>query len=227
MTNIDDLSHEAPPIELFFNDLCSKNLDMTDFQLKNASKFAHILHRENGVQNLTRILGVDQFYDGHLQDVLQLFHVEHNLGWMIGPKVIDIGSGSGVPGLLAAAIDKDLNRKWILTESEQKKAEYLENAAEELSLSNCVVFSERVERVINDVSPETVIARAVGTIDKIASWIWECSTWNNIILFKSRGWADEWSEASKTRFGKKLTVASMHEYSSAEKYRVLINIKRK
>jgi len=206
----------------FLAEIRTRNLPLTDEQAAQAARFAHLLHRENKTQNLTRILGVSEFIEGHLLDVMELFQLP-----TLGKRVLDIGSGSGVPGLLAASIDLDPSRVWFLSESESHKAEYLQRASEELQLARVSTFSQRAEAVVAAVRPDTVIARAVGTVDKIASWIFECSTWNNLVLFKSRGWEEEWAEAQKTRFGKKLTVSHAHEYSAGEKYRVLISLKRK
>ncbi len=197
-------------------------LPMDEEHALAAARFGEILYRENVVQNLTRISGTADFVSGHLLDVLELLSLP-----TLGTRILDVGSGSGVPGLLGAAISTKSDRVWFLTESEKNKAEYLLRAKGELALSRASVFHKRAEDVVGLVKPDTIIARAVGTVDKIASWIWECSTWNNMILFKSRGWESEWKEAQKTRFGKKLTVIHTHDYSSKDKTRVLITLKRK
>lgn len=191
-------------------------------QISKASQFAEILHRENEIQNLTRILGVEDFIDGHLIDVVELFKLD-----TLGDVILDLGSGCGVPGLLAAAIDLDPEREWILCDSEKQKADFLAKSAEEMGLERVSVSADRVESVIQDIEPDTVLARAVGTVEKIAGWISNCSTWNNLILFKSKGWEEEWKEAKISRFGKKLTITHSQEYSSKDKYRILINLKKK
>lgn len=190
-------------------------------QVESAGQFAEILHRENKLQNLTRIIGVEEFIDGHLIDVIHLFNSQQ-----LADSVLDIGSGCGVPGLLAASIDLDRERIWYLCDSERNKADFLFKAASEMKLNQVKIYSNRVERILNDVRPKTIMARAVGTVDKIAGWIIECSTWNNLILFKSRGWEIEWSSAQKTRFGKKLTITHIHEYSSSDKYRVIVSLSK-
>ena len=195
---------------------------LTPDQVSKASLFAEILHRENELQNLTRILGVEDFIDGHLIDVLELLQFQS-----LGVLVLDIGSGCGVPGLLAAAIDLNEDREWFLCDSEKQKADFLSNTANEMGLNRVSITSSRVESVIQNIEPDTVIARAVGTVDKIAGWISNCSTWNNLILFKSKSWPEEWKEAQLNRFGKKLTVTQTKEYSSGDKYRVLINLRKK
>ena len=191
-------------------------------QVEKASQFAVLLHRENEIQNLTRILGVKDFVHGHLHDVVELFSLSS-----LGERVVDLGSGSGVPGLLAAAIDLNPQRKWILVESETNKARFLSEAALTLQLNNVLVVPKRIEIIIQSLEPDTVVARAVGTVEKIAGWISNCSTWNNLILFKSKGWKEEWLAAETSKFGKKLTIIHVHEYSSQNKFRLLITLKRK
>jgi len=212
-----------PSKEDFLKELVQKNggLKLSESQLEKAALFAHILHRENAEQNLTRILGVGEFVDGHLVDVVELLN-----GDILGAKVMDLGSGSGIPGLLAAAIDES-SREWFLVESERSKAEYLARSAAEMGLKHVSVFPLRAEEAIQQINPDTVIARAVGTVEKIAAWIWNCSTWNKLVLFKSRGWEDEWKQAQLNKFGKKLTVTQVKDYSNEHRTRVLITLRKK
>ena len=192
-------------------------------QVQKAAQFAVLLHLENQNQNLTRFLGVEAFVDGHLRDVIELLSSKG-----LGSRVLDLGSGCGVPGLLAAAIDLDHSRKFLLVESESNKAMFLAETAEKMGLKNVQVCPVRVEAVIQTLNPDTVIARAVGTVEKISGWIWNCSTWNNLILFKSRSWEEEWKASQLSKFGRKLTITQSHEYSSAdEKFRILVTLKRK
>ena len=104
-------------------------------QVDKASFFAEILHRENEIQNLTRILGVEEFIDGHLIDVIHLFEMD-----LLSSRVLDLGSGCGVPGLLAAAIDLDQSREWALCDSEKQKCEFLFATAKELEMQQPLAF---------------------------------------------------------------------------------------
>ena len=191
-------------------------------QIEGILTFAEILYKENQKQNLTRIEGVQDFVDGHLIDVLEFLKMLPE----VGNRIVDVGSGSGVPGLLAAVIDFQSLRQWHLVESEAHKAAYLARSVQMMGLKNVFIHADRIENVIEEISPDTVIARAVGKVDKIAAWIWKCSTWNNLILFKSRSWINEWKEAQLTKFGKKLTVTQTHEYSVSDKYRIIVKMTR-
>lgn len=210
-----------PSLSEFSDAIVLANLGLTENQVRKAALFAHILHRENENQNLTRILGVGEFVQGHLVDVVELLKQA-----TLGTDVADIGSGSGVPGLLAAAIDTHPNRMWYLVESEIGKAEFLSLAIEEMNLSNAEVSHGRAEELVRIIAPDTVVARAVGAVEKIAGWISNCSTWNNLILFKSRGWSDEWLLSQQSRFGKKLTITHTADYSNDHRTRFLVSLSR-
>jgi 16S rRNA (guanine527-N7)-methyltransferase len=210
-----------PSLTEFSDAIIAAQLDLSELQVRKAALFAHILHRENENQNLTRILGVGEFVQGHLIDVVELLKLP-----TLGTDVADIGSGSGVPGLLAAAVDLHPNRMWYLVESEIGKAEFLSLAIEEMKLSNAEVIHARAEEAVKSIGPDTIVARAVGTVEKIAGWISNCSTWNNLILFKSRGWQDEWLLSQQSRFGRKLTITHSADYSNSERTRILISLSR-
>lgn len=209
------------------NSDCSIYLQNKGIQLdlaNRASLFAEVLYRENQRQNLTRIVGNDGFYFDHLLDCLELM----KLNWLSSIN-FDLGSGCGVPGLLTALLDETTinSRRWILCESENSKADFLELAKNELNLDkNVFVEHKRAENSIQAHSPTTILTRAVGKVDKIMKYIDHCSTWNNLILFKGPSWDQEWSEAKKTKYGKKLTIIQIHEYLSRDKNRILVNLKR-
>ncbi len=205
----------------FLTDISRYAPNLSQESAKRAAEFAVKLYEGNKSQNLTRI-PAEEFVTGHLIDVLELLKFES-----LGERVMDIGSGCGVPGLLAAAIDNQTSRRWILVESEKQKAVFLLTCAEEMGLSDRVeVHADRAEKVIQVLKPDTVVARAVGPIDRIAAWIWNCSTWNNLILFKSRGWDLEWSNAQNNKYGKKLTITQKHEYGTEGKSRILVSLKK-
>ena len=210
-----------PSVREFSDAIADANLGLSVAQIQKVALFAHILHRDNEDQNLTRILGVNEFIEGHLKDTIELLKLKN-----LGQKILDIGSGCGVPGLLAACIEIDSDRLWQLCDSEIGKAKFLTEAVAELEINNAIVIHGRVEGLINQLKPDTVVARAVGTVEKIAGWIWNCSTWNNLILFKSRGWESEWEAGKLTRFGKKLTVTQRDDYSTKDVTRYLISLSR-
>ena len=175
-------------------------------------KFYTLLREENQVQNLTRLVEPLAFYQGHFIDVRELLKT----GWMDYPAM-DLGSGVGVPGLLSAVLSSDSAKTpWVLAESEKRKAEYLEKTVNNLDLAPFVrVFHGRAEEFLKSNSVQSIVVRAVGTVEKIYSWVRECSTWNNLILLKGPKWEEEWLSFSQSRFRKELVIESEYSYGVA------------
>jgi 16S rRNA (guanine527-N7)-methyltransferase len=183
--------------------------------------FYELLVAENQKQNLTRLISPEDFKNGHLVDVLELLKT----GWM-NESVVDLGSGCGVPGLLAALIEP---REWVLVESEKRKADFLARAVQELGLDHLVkVKAERLESYLKTQATDMIVARAVGSVEKIYSWIFKCSTWNKLVLLKGPGWEVEWQEFQKGRFKGALSLVDVHSYttSSGARERKIIKLVR-
>lgn len=177
---------------------------------------------ENERQNLTRLLSCSEFYEGHILDCRALLET----GW-ISEKMMDLGSGVGVPGLLLAILENSSH--WILAESEGHKAEFLRRSAMDLGLDKRVaVFGGRGEAYLQSQTVNGIVARAIGPVLRIYSWIRECSTWNNLILFKGPGWEREWEEFQGSRFRRELLIKEVKTYSVGPemKTRLLVHLRR-
>lgn len=87
-----------------------------------------------------------------------------------GATVADLGSGAGLPGLVAAIRRPDLSV--TLIEPMARRTRFLTEAAERLGLANVVVRRGRAEDVARE-DPErfdVVTSRAVAPLDKLARW---------------------------------------------------------
>jgi 16S rRNA (guanine527-N7)-methyltransferase len=170
------------------------------------SLFYKLVLEENEIQNLTRITAPKDFFEKNVLDVVALL----DLNWVDYPA-LDLGSGMGVPGVIAAILSGET---WILAESEKKKAEFLQKVVCELGLAGQVtVFSGRGEDFLKTQNVKTVVSRAVGPVSRIWGWLKKCSTWNKLVLFKGPGWDEEWKtlpEAEK----KKLRLARIQKYQA-------------
>lgn len=116
------------------------------------------------------------------------------------PTIYDFGSGNGFPGLVTAILYPTI--KIVCVESDQRKCAFLKQVARLCSLSNVLVWNERVEKLPQH-SVEVTLSRGFASIDKILSigatvfcespvvfafkgpnWVSEvkeeCSTWNII-----------------------------------------------
>lgn len=183
-------------------------------------RFHAILAEENEKQNLTRLISPKDFVEGHVLDVRELLQSR-----LVDFPAMDLGSGCGVPGVLAAAVG---GTPWILAESERHKAEFLFRAVRELGLTSSRVVADRGENFLSENTVQSVVARAVGPIERIYGWLHSCSTWNNLVLLKGPAWKTEWEAFGKSKFRRELSVDRLHEYQVGEenKHRVIVRLKR-
>lgn len=180
--------------------------------------FSRLLNEENERQNLTRLTSPPDFVDGHLEDVIQLLAT----GFVEYPA-LDMGSGGGVPGLLAALLGAG---PWILSDSEKRKAEFLETARSALGLSNVSVVADRAENYLVTRSCNSIVARAVGPMERIAGWLEKCSTWNTLVLLKGPKWEEEWKDLEQGRHRGRFRILGEHRYEVGpeKKKRVIVRL---
>lgn len=100
--------------------------------------YVALLHKWNKVYSLTAVREPERMISLHLLDCLAVLpHIN-------GPRVLDVGSGGGMPGIVLAIVRPD----WSITliDSNGKKTSFLQQAAISLSLSNVTVVTGRVEQ---------------------------------------------------------------------------------
>jgi 16S rRNA (guanine527-N7)-methyltransferase len=119
--------------------------------------------------NLTAITDPDEAWTRHGFDALTL--LPGLTSFRAGSRVIDIGSGGGVPGIVLALARPDLS--FTLVESTAKKANFLVAVIEALGLANVTVRAERAEKLLADGLRGTFdvcTARAVARLDALLPW---------------------------------------------------------
>lgn len=84
-------------------------------------------------------------------------------------SVLDIGSGSGLPGVVLKILNPTL--KTFLIESNRKKALFLKEVSEKLEI-NPVIINERMETFAYETieSFDVIVSRAVTSINTIWGW---------------------------------------------------------
>lgn len=183
--------------------------------------FYDFLVKENQLQNLTRLIEPADFYYGHFLDAWEL-----SKSGLLEFPAMDLGSGVGVPGLLVALIS---DGNWVLAESEVRKADYLQRAVQHLDLSSQVtVTAGRAEDYLKDHRVSTIVARAVGPVERIYGWIRGCSTWKTLVLMKGPSWKEEWARFQLTKFRRELKVRgeTQYEVGPEKKSRCIVEILR-
>ena len=83
-------------------------------------------------------------------------------------RLVDVGSGAGLPGIALAVARPDLDVH--LVEPMQRRTEWLTDAVGTLGLDNVTVHRGRAEELVGIVAAPWVTARAVARIAKLARW---------------------------------------------------------
>ena len=102
------------------------------------AKYVDLLLESAQLFNLTAIVDPNEAWNRHVVESLRLLP-------LLGPgsRLIDVGSGGGLPGLVLAIARPDL--AVTLLEVTQKKARFLEQTGSALGLTNLQVVAERAE----------------------------------------------------------------------------------
>jgi len=145
----------------------SAALPLTDAQSTLLSRYLDLLLDANRMMNLTRITDRPAAELQHIADALTLLpflpRQPHRL--------VDVGSGGGVPGIPLAIARPDIDV--TLIESTQKKARFLANSAAALNLSNLKVLPDRAETIARGPQRETfdiAVARALAPMEILAEF---------------------------------------------------------
>lgn len=121
--------------------------------------FVALLEKWNRTHNLTAIRVPLQVVTHHLLDALAALPY---LPQRRALRLIDVGSGGGVPGIPLAVARPD----WSVTllDSNRKKAAFLRQAAAELGLHNVEVAAARVENYAPEMPFDIAISRAFAAL---------------------------------------------------------------
>ena len=82
-----------------------------------------------------------------------------------GNNIVDVGSGAGLPGIPLAIYYPE--KKFTLIDSIGKKTQFMSQAVRELGLKNVQVVQTRAEEYQTANGFDTMIARAVASIDDL------------------------------------------------------------
>ena len=145
--------------KILVSGLQTLKLALNEQQVDQLLGFIKLIEKWNKAYNLTAIRGREDMVRLHLLDSLAI------APFIEGKRVIDIGTGAGLPGIpLAICLPET---EFTLLDSNAKKTRFVKQVILELKLKNVNVFHHRVEHYQPEQPFNTVITRAFASLSDI------------------------------------------------------------
>ena len=121
------------------------SLDVTDTQVDALLAYIAMLQRWNAHYNLTAVRDPAQMLTQHLADCLAVFAPLQRETGTAPKRLLDVGSGGGLPGVVIAILDPQTDVTCVDTVG--KKVAFVQQVAGELRLGNLHAQHARVEQM--------------------------------------------------------------------------------
>ena len=135
------------------------NLVLSDIQLDKLVSYLVLLNKWNKTYNLTAVRDPEAMLYRHLVDSLSIVQ------FISGTRVLDVGTGPGLPGIPLAIMYPD--KQFVLLDSNIKKTRFLTQSVIELGLTNVEVRHGRVEEQVFKQAFDHIVSRAFAALDKM------------------------------------------------------------
>jgi 16S rRNA (guanine527-N7)-methyltransferase len=147
--------------------IAALKLAVDEGQRQQLLAYLALLQKWNRAYNLTAVRDPAEMVTRHLIDSLAVApHLERRQRETRPLRVVDVGSGAGLPGIPLALVFPRF--EFMLLDSNGKKTRFLTQAKAELGLDNVSVIQSRVEEFRPDAPLfDVVIARAFAPLGEI------------------------------------------------------------
>jgi 16S rRNA (guanine527-N7)-methyltransferase len=163
-------------------------IELPEPQVNLLEQYCRLLWEWNAKLNLTRHTDYEKFVARDLVDSLAFAE-------FLGPgeKILDVGTGGGVPGVVLAIVRGDLDVS--LCESVGKKARAVGDIVDKLGLA-VPVHHARAEDVLAEQTYNTLVIRAVARLRKLLEWFRpHGEAFDRMLVLKGPSWVEERGEA--------------------------------
>jgi 16S rRNA (guanine527-N7)-methyltransferase len=139
--------------------IATLDLALDDDKVAKMLAFIHLIDKWNKAYNLTAIKTRPEMVRLHLLDSLTV------MPYLQGERIVDIGTGAGLPGIpLAIALPQ---RSFTLLDSNSKKTRFVQQAVLELKLTNINIVTHRVEDFQPEQPYDIILTRAFAELTDI------------------------------------------------------------
>jgi 16S rRNA (guanine527-N7)-methyltransferase len=187
--------------------LSRHEIALDDDQTAALDRYCRALWAWNEKLNLTRHTSYEKFVARDVRDCVELERLIES-----GERVLDVGTGGGVPGAVLAILRPDLDV--TLCDSVAKKATAVAAIVEESGGRTPVVHG-RAESLLAGERFDSLVVRAVAPLPKLLTWFephWDSI--GQLLVFKGPAWADERAAARERRLLRGLELRKAAEYET-------------
>jgi len=194
----------TPPDE-FLAALAKHRIELPAPQVELLAQYSGLLWDWNTKLNLTRHTDYEKFVGRDVLDSLAFAQ-------FLTPKekVLDVGTGGGVPGVILAILRPDVVI-W-LCDSVGKKAEAVADIVARLGL-NVPVIHGRAQDLLGPSAYNTLVARAAGPLKEVLRWLqpgW--GHFDRLLVLKGPKWIEERGEARHYGLLRDLALRKLTSY---------------
>ncbi|MCR9192358.1 MAG: 16S rRNA (guanine(527)-N(7))-methyltransferase RsmG [Gammaproteobacteria bacterium] len=122
-------------------------------------RYLQLLEQWNRAYNLTAVRSLPDMVSRHILDSLAI------LPWVKGQRILDVGTGAGLPGIPLALACPD--KQWVLLDSNGKKTRFLLEVQRVLGLSQIEIIQDRVEAYEPAQAFDSIVSRAFSEVQKM------------------------------------------------------------
>ena len=175
------------------------DLQLSPEQLEQFEIYYHELIDWNRRVNLTAITGYEDVQVNHFLDALTVVLAWQPPAGDTRPKVIDVGTGGGVPGVPLKIASSGI--RLILLEATAKKAVFLHHLKDRLNLEDIEIVVGRAEEVAHDARYregfDLVLSRAVAPLPTLVELTLPfCAVGGSVVVHKKGDIEEEVKQAS-------------------------------
>ena len=141
--------------DVFEQQVAQLGVTLSDEAVQQLLAYVSLLQKWNKTHNLTAVRD-EEMLSLHLLDSLAI------LPMLSGKRVLDVGSGGGLPGIPLAIASPDMT--FTLVDSNRKKTSFLRQVVLELQLPNVLVETQRTENLPSAPVYDCIVSRAYASL---------------------------------------------------------------
>ncbi len=191
--------------------------------LASVERYGQLLTTDGLERGLIGPREVDRLWERHLLNCAALEPWLPDQG-----RVVDVGSGAGLPGVVVALLRPDVDV--VLLEPLLRRATFLSEVVADLALPRVSVVRARAEEWAGSgtrATADVVVARAVAPLSRLVDWAVPLMTSGGVLLaLKGRAAAEELSAAAGTLDRLGIVERAVHSVATGDSVTNVVRLQR-